>query len=220
MEVYKCLDDIITKIERQEQIILKARLHLGSLAIIDLHKYKYNSRLDGAEVFKMLFGISDSNPFGNFKMEVDENGYITILRELRISQRDWLLFNIFIDTGTVPYYDAFLLDKKFFSVFVANLNTLQEVCAKLGGIPSFDLFYDNVYKSKEVVKANTVEPLNPEADITGKYQWTACRSSSQTDINNFINRLSLEDGWSLASIDLTDDIPIHYYYRNWETDDV
>jgi len=33
MEVYKCLDDIITKIERQEQIILKARLHLGSLAI-------------------------------------------------------------------------------------------------------------------------------------------------------------------------------------------
>ena len=96
MEVYKCLDDIITKIERQEQIILKARLHLGSLAIIDLHKYKYNSRLDGAEVLKMLFGISDSNPFGNFKMEVDENGYITILRELRICQRDWLLFNIFI----------------------------------------------------------------------------------------------------------------------------
>ena len=113
MQVYKCLDDIITKIERQEQIILKARLHLGSLAIIDLHKYKYNSRLDGAEVFKMLFGISDSNPFGNFKMEVDENGYIPILRELRICQRDWLLFNIFIDTGTVPYYDAFLLDKKF-----------------------------------------------------------------------------------------------------------
>ena len=168
----------------------------------------------------MLFGISDSNPFGNFKMEVDENGYITILRELRICQRDWLLFNIFIDTGTVPYYDAFLLDKKFFSVFVANLNILQEVCAKLGGIPSFDLFYNNVYKSKEVVKANTVEPLNPEADITGKYQWAACRTSCQTDINNFISRLPLNEGWSLASIDLTDNTPIHYYYRNWDLEDV
>ena len=216
MEVYKCLDDIITKIEMQEQIILKARLHLGSLVIIDLHKYKYNSRLDGAEVFKMLFGISENNPFGNFKMEVDEHGYITILRELRIRQRDWLLFNIFIDTGTVPYYDAFLLDKKFFSVFVANLNTLQEVCAKLGGIPSFDLFYDNIYKSKEVVKANTVEPLNPESDITGKYQWSACRPICQTDINNFLCRLSLNEGWSLASIDLTYDTPVHYYYRNWD----
>ena len=216
MEVYKCLDDIITKVEMQEQIILKARLHRGSLVIIDLHKYKYNSRLDGAEVFKMLFGISENNPFGNFKMEVDEHGYITILRELRICQRDWLLFNIFIDTGTVPYYDAFLLDKKFFSVFVANLNILQEVCAKLGGIPSFDLFYNNVYKSKEVVKANTVEPLNPEADITGKYQWAACRSNCQTDINNFLCRLSLNEGWSLASIDLTYDTPVHYYYRNWD----
>jgi len=216
MEVYKCLDDIITKVEQQEQIILKARLHLGSLVIIDLHKYKYNSRLDGAEVFKMLFGISENNPFGNFKMEVDKHGYITILRELRICQRDWLLFNIFIDTGTVPYYDAFLLDKKFFSVFVANLNILQEVCAKLGGIPSFDLFYDNVYKSKEVVKANTVEPLNPEADITGKYQWAACRTGCQTDINNFLCRLSLNEGWSLASIDLTYDTPVHYYYRNWD----
>ena len=216
MEVYKCLDDIITKVEQQEQIILKARLRLGSLAIIDLHKYKYNSRLDGAEVFKMLFGISENNPFGNFKMEVDKHGYITILHELRICQRDWLLFNIFIDTGTVPYYDAFLLDKKFFSVFVANLNILQEVCAKLGGIPSFDLFYDNVYKSKEVVKANTVEPLNPEADITGKYQWAACRTGCQTDINNFLCRLSLNEGWSLASIDLTYDTPVHYYYRNWD----
>ena len=77
------------------------------------------------------------------------------------------------------------------------MNILQEVCAKLGGIPSFDLFYENVYKSKEVEKANTDEPLNPEADITGKYQWAACRTGCQTDINNFLCRLSLNEGWSL-----------------------
>ena len=44
MEVYKCLDDVITKVEKQEEIILKARHTHGQLAIIDLHKFKYNSR--------------------------------------------------------------------------------------------------------------------------------------------------------------------------------
>ena len=113
MEVYKCLDDIITKVEKKEEIILKARHTHGQLAIIDLHKFKYNSRLEGAEVFKMLFGINEHNPFGNFEIQKDEDGYITLLRDLRISQQDWLLFNIFINTGTVPYYDAYLVDEKF-----------------------------------------------------------------------------------------------------------
>ena len=77
MEVYKCLDDVITKVERKEEIILKARHTHGQLAIIDLHKFKYNSRLDGADVFKMLFGISEHNPFGKFEIQKDEDGYIT-----------------------------------------------------------------------------------------------------------------------------------------------
>ena len=76
MDIYRCLDDVITKVEKQEQIIIKARLYHGALAIIDLHKLKYNYRLDGADVFKMLFGISDTNPFGDYAMEVDDNGYI------------------------------------------------------------------------------------------------------------------------------------------------
>ena len=33
MEVYKCLDDVITKVEKQEEIILKARHTHGQLAI-------------------------------------------------------------------------------------------------------------------------------------------------------------------------------------------
>jgi len=222
MEVYKCLDDIITKVEKKEKIILKARLFHGALVIIDLHKFKYNSRFDGAEVFKMLFGISEHNPFGNFEIQKDEDGYITLLSDLRISQQDWTLFNIFINTGTVPYYDAYLVDKKFFNVIVSNLNSLQETCSKLGGIPSFDLFYDNFFscKVKEVVEQAKTEPLTPDEDKEGKYQWVACRSDLQVDIDNFINRLDLNNGWSLASIDLTSETPIHYYYRNWEDEDV
>jgi len=180
MEVYKCLDNIITKVEKKEEIILKARHPYGQLAIIDPHKFKYNSRLDGAEVFKMLFGISEHNPFGNFEIQKDENGYITLLSDLRISQQDWTLFNIFI--------------------------------------PSFDLFYDNFFscKVKEVVEQNKTEPLTPDQDKQGKYQWASCRSNLQGDINNFIDRLNLDEGWSLASIDLTGTVAVHHYYRNWE----
>ena len=218
MEVYKCLDDIITKVEKNEEIILKARHPYGQLAIIDIHKFKYNSRLDGAEVFKMLFGISEHNPFGNFEIQKDENGYITLLSDLRISQQDWTLFNIFVNTGTVPYYDAYLVDEKFFTRVVSNLNSLQETCSKLGGIPSFDLFYDNFFscKVKEVVEQNKTEPLTPDQDKQGKYQWASCRSNLQGDINNFIDRLNLDEGWSLASIDLTGIVAVHHYYRNWE----
>ena len=218
MEVYKCLDDVITKVERKEEIILKARHTHGQLAIIDLHKFKYNSRLEGADVFKMLFGISEHNPFGKFEIQKDDDGYITLLRDLRISQQDWILFNIFINTGTVPYYDAYLVDGKFSRVVVSNLSSLQETCSKLGGIPSFDLFYDNFFscKVKEVVEQNKTEPLTPDQDKQGKYQWAACRSNCQIDIDNFINRINLDEGWSLASIDLTGTVAVHHYYRNWE----
>ena len=73
-----------------------------------------------------------------------------------------MLFNIFINTGTVPYYDAYLVDDKFFSVIVSNLSSLQETCSKLGGIPSFDLFYDNFFscKVKEVVEQNKITIQN------------------------------------------------------------
>jgi len=201
-------------VEKQSQIIIRARLLHGTLAIIDLHKLKYNFRLDDAEVFKMLFGISDSNPFGDYAMGVDEDGYITILRALGITQRDWTLFNIFLDTGSVPYYGAYIVDKQYLPQLVSNLTTVQEVCAKLGGIPSFDLFYENFYNAPTSVKADFVEPLTAEEDIDGKYQWVVCRSNHQNEVDNFLTRIRLVDGWSLGSIDVTGQIAVHYYYRN------
>jgi len=216
MEVYQCLHDLITKIEKKSQIIITARLYYGSLAVIDLHKLKYNSLLAGAEVFKMLFGISDSNPFGDYAMEVDEDNNITILRELGISQRDWTLFNIFLNTGTVPHYEAYLVDKTYLPLLISNLTILQEVCAKLGGIPSFDLFYENFYNKPTTVNKDFVEPLTAEEDKGGQYQWIVCRSNCQNEINNFLSRNKVvDDGWALGSIDLTGDIAVYYYYRKW-----
>ena len=77
----------------------------------------------------------------------------------------------------------------------------------------FDLFYDNFFSSKvkEVVEQNKTEPLTPDQDKQGKYQWAACRSNCQIDIDNFINRINLDEGWSLASIDLTGTVAVHHY---------
>ena len=96
MEICRCLNDVITDVEKQNNIIIRGRGTYGALILIDLYKLKNNPRLEGAEVFKMLFGISDTNPFGKFPMGKDEEGCITILRDLQISSNQWYIFNIFL----------------------------------------------------------------------------------------------------------------------------
>ena len=58
MEICRCLNDVITDVEKQNNIITRARTTSGTLVLIDLYKLKNNPRLEGAEVFKMLFGMS------------------------------------------------------------------------------------------------------------------------------------------------------------------
>jgi hypothetical protein len=103
MEICRCLNDIISEVEKQNNILVKARTLHGVLVLIDLHKLKINPRLEGAEVFKMLFGISDNNPYGKFPMGKDEDGYITILRDLHIESRYWYLFIILLNNNFHNY---------------------------------------------------------------------------------------------------------------------
>ena len=70
-----------------------------------------------------------------------------------------------------------------------------------------------------MVEQNKTEPLTPDEDKEGKYQWVACRTNCQTDVLNFMNRINLNNGWSLASIDVTGAFGVHYYYRNWYDDE-
>ena len=111
MEICRCLNDIIQDVEKQNNIIVRARTCHGTLILIDLMHLKNNPRLDGAEVFKMLFGISDTNPFGRFPMEKDEEGCLTILRDLQITSNQWYIFNVFLNTGSVPGYDDYKLGR-------------------------------------------------------------------------------------------------------------
>ena len=214
MEICHCLNDIITEVEKRNNIIIRARTTRGVLVLIDLYKLKNNPRLEGAEVFKMLFGISDTNPFGKFPMGKDEEGCITILRDLHIDSRHWYIFTIFLNTGSIPGYDDYKLGKDYKYSQVSNgIEALQEICCKFGGVPSFDLFRENFYKGEAEQKI-IIEPKNPEEDSKHEYQWRRVLASQLQSLHPDPNK-----GWSCASTTVIKEgitsSAYHNYRREW-----
>ena len=213
MEICRCLDDIIQDVEKQNNIIVRARTIHGTLVLIDLYKLKNNPRLEGAEVFKMLFGISDTNPFGRFPMGKDEEGCITILRDLQISSNQWYVFNVFLNTGSVPGYDDYKLGKDYkYNSVSCNIETLQEICVKFGGLPSFDVFRENFYKGETEEKIMT-DPKNPEEDNKNKYQWRRVRATGP----HVTHPLACK-GWSCTSTITVEEGHCSYSYHNYRRD--
>jgi len=216
MEICRCLNDIITEVEKQTNLIVRGRTCHGTLVLIDLYKLKNNPRLEGAEVFKMLFGIGDANPFGKFPMEKDEEGCITIIGDLGINSKEWYIFIIFLDTGSVPGYDDYKLGKEYkYNEVSSNIQSLQEICCKFGGVPSFDVFRENFYNEEREEKAQ-INASTPEKDINEKYQWRTVKSTifvRQHPDSNF--------GWSYASTSIysaqegIDSATYHNYRRDW-----
>ena len=186
--------------------LIKARDEYGSLIIIDIDELKSNSRLEGAEVFKTLFGINDNSPFGKFPMMKDDNGYITILKELNITQKDWILLKIFLKTGSIPYYEEYKLGKlDLHNVLTENIISLQKTCCKLGGIPYFDIFINDFYnRENKKVKIDT-----PEKDSQNIYQWKRISISYHL-------QPSADDGWSLSSTTKNGNQYFHNYWRDWK----
>ena len=211
MEICRCLNDVITDVENQNNIIVRARTCHGTLVLIDLMHLKNNPRLEGAEVFKMLFGISDTNPFGRFPMGKDEEGCITILRDLQISSNQWYIFNVFLNTGSVPGYDDYKLGKDYkYNSVSCNIETLQEICVKFGGLPSFDVFRENFYKG-EAEEKTIMDPKCPSEDNKNRYQWRRVRAIGDA------HPLACK-GWSCASTVCVNSSSYHNYRRDWNWD--
>ena len=225
MEIYKCLDDIITRVEQgQEPKIIKVRAFGGgSIALIDLNKLKANPRLNGAKIFKMLFGISKNASFAKLPMKTDRNGNITLLIDLEINIESWTLFQIFLDQGIVPGYLNYMARWKGYEVVTSNLETLNEICIKLGGIPSFELFYHNFYNDEaeewKEWKEQNYNPRTPEEDTKGMFQWLAY---PEYDASRSYPQHMTSSGWSLSYIKpgvvtyanrATRTSPPTYYYR-------
>ena len=221
MEVYKCLHDMITVLETKEPL-LKARGVHGNLILIDTNSLKYNERLEGANVFKMLLGISDNNPFDDSGIEVDENFNLTILRELRISSQDWALLIMFLKKGKIPFYDKYKKDGEYSTCINADLERLNVVCDKFGGIPSFDLFYENFHKEGEAAEKkrkgyDVDNPTEPKEDEKNLFQWAHCAYFHTVDHNQFLDRHKAGYGWSFTKqVKLERAYWGAYYRREWK----
>ena len=140
-DIQNCLNDIITSITTSKEQILKARSVDGQLIIIDLNFLKYCPMLEGANIFKMLFGICKNSPYGIFPLQIDSYGYITILKDLHISGKNWYLLINFLKNGVVPQFLYYKNNGERKKMVLNHMEELNEVNHKLGGIPSFDFFY-------------------------------------------------------------------------------
>lgn len=226
MEVYKCLDNMISILENKN-LLYKAKDCVDNLILIDSYKLKKNPRLEGANVFKMLFGLSDNTPYGDYGIEVDTQGYLTILNDLNICSRDWNLLIFFLEKGKLPHYDIYLKTGRYETSVLNNLESINELSTKLGGIPSFDLFYenfinndlDNVEKKREEKnKSYDVDnPTEPKEDKKKMYQWAQCTYFHSDDHLTFLKSHKAGYGWSFTKQVNTDrpGFAIAFYRREW-----
>lgn len=167
----------------------------GEIILINRDELKGYSRLENADVFKLLFKLDNDDRFGNFSME-NSDGYVDIFKNFDISSREWHMLISFLKTGFTPFCQQ--LDKKA----IENVETLNCLCNKLGGIESFDKYYQEFYH--QIKNKNTEDeiynPQCPEEDIRDKYNWIIIDSNHhQNSNNNFISFLntSYERGeWS------------------------
>ena len=128
-------------------------------------------------------------------MEKDENGYITLLQDLNISQDDWNLFMAYIKHGIPPYFYT-----KSYNLFseesiIKKVEKINEICNKLGGIPAFDVFYEQFINSEINKKNIFYNPRSPKEDTMQKYTWTICYCNNPISVAS-----NTKDGWNCCKV--------------------
>lgn len=125
-------------------------------------------RLQDAYVFRELFRLNENSPWGNYSMKHDSDGYLTLFMDLDIDPKYWLSLQTFLKTG----FTSFWYDKSKRQQYLEYTNV---VCNKLGGFPSFDMFYKNNHDNIELgISDNYFEiynPSKPEEDHKDFYLW-------------------------------------------------
>lgn len=163
----------------------------GKIIIIDIKKLKGYERLTDATVFKTLFKINEDSVWGDFPMYTNDEGQITLLQFLDITNNDWFNLMQFLDNGLIKINH---INKNDSIELVENVNI---TCQKLGGIPSFEKFYKDYYEGKlynNGIEDEPYNPTNPEEDFKELYYWDLERD---TNTNNFRVGHTIEDGWSV-----------------------
>ena len=198
--INKNINNNINKNINVESHLLKARDVIGTLIFIDLDRLKYNFRLEGANVFKTLFGINENSPYGDFPLKTDEKGCITLLEDFKILSSDWYLLINFLNKGIIPHYLLYKNNNKFKDMVLISLEKLNEICNIFGGIPSFDLFYSNFHKELIDNEYNEYNPVTPRDDYRHLYSWGCTKASDAVGKQNFEKRHPWQEGWSAVTV--------------------
>ena len=189
--ILNIVNDIIKQVISNKIIFI---FRDNSIYISNVDRFKDNHRLNGADIFKMLFNLKNSS-FADLPM-MTENGYVTLLRDLNISQHDWILFENFITKDIIPGYNSLSVRYKT-DLFLECIEKINIVCSKLGGIPYFDEYYVKIMNNLEFLKNEAYNPLKPEEDYLDKYQWMIINSTTATNTTHFITvNANPTLGWS------------------------
>ena len=169
-------NSIITAVDVNDKII-----------IIDVEKLKGYDRVKNARVFKTLFKINEQSEFGDYPMKVNDDGHITILQDLDISNTDWYNLIQFLENGLIKMD---YLNKDQCIELIENINVTN---MKLGGFSSFDDYYKDFY-SNQIENHEIYNPFTPEEDHKQIYIWDL-----ESDLNrNFRDFHKIDDGWSVT----------------------
>ena len=165
--------------------------------LVNINAFKNLERLKGARVFNILFGFEDHS-FTKKPLEKNQKGAITLLKHLDITYNNWILFTNFIINNRIEGLEEYkkYKDEPRYNGLTHNLNELDKICNKLGGIPVFDTFIEDFYESDKNKKNKNF--MKPEEDLDNTYVWMLYRDHGiASTYQNFIQTICPPSrGWS------------------------
>lgn len=168
--------------------------------VIDVEFLKNCPRLEGATIFKKLFGLVESDDVFCYKLKKD-NGYATILQDFRITHKQWLNLLQFLKTNNISKTNLsieYLVENNSLDNILQTLEDVMLTSLKLGGIPKFETFYNEFCEkinNYHTHKNQIYNPLLPAEDKNNKFIWV-CYDAEQTGYWDFHKMYTYLDGWS------------------------
>ena len=183
-----------------EQVKLELFEFAASISpkLVNINAFKNLERLKNARVFNILFGFEDHS-FTKKPLEKNEKGSITLLKHLDITYNNWILFTNFIINNRIEGLEEYrkYKDEARYNCLTNNLNELDKICNKLGGIPVFDTLIENFYECDKI-KPENQNFMKPEQDIDSSYVWMIYNDlGGASSYTHFIRTICPpERGWS------------------------
>lgn len=139
--------------------------------LVNINAFKNLERLKNARVFNILFGFQEHS-FTKKPLEKNARNAITLLKHLDITYNEWILFTNFIINNRIEGLEEYhkFRDESRYNCLTQNLNKLDKICNKLGGVPVFDKFLEDFYEWDKI-KPENQNFMKPEQDIDSSYVW-------------------------------------------------